>query len=68
MVSEVNTPKCTFFYLKTIICQNTVFTKKTRNRAGLFRKAESHQVFRLAGRVTCLDAVSDVMELTVLED
>ena len=44
-------------------------SKKTRRTAGLtFKGTELHQVLRLACRVTRLHAVSDVMELTVLED
>jgi len=44
-------------------------SKKTRKTAGLtFKGTELHQVLRLAGCVAGFDTVSDVMELSVLED
>ena len=44
-------------------------SKKTRRTAGLtFKGTELHQVLRLAGCVAGFDTVSNVMELSVLED
>ena len=44
-------------------------SKKTRRTAGLtFKGTELHQILRLASCVTGFDTVSNVMELSVLED
>lgn len=64
MLFVVNTEKCVFLFKKMVI--------RLKKPAGLrvltFKGAELHQILGLAGCVAGFDTVSNVMELSVLED
>ena len=68
MDGDVGTEKKLFLIKKSYFLRHSAcIPKKTRlMRVSIERIL--HQILRLAGRVTGLNAVSDVMELSVLEN